>query len=121
MENYVQIIYMACAAAYIAFTIIMAVVTWVQTLKSKNAQKIEELKNKTFEELETMARGFIEEAEQFKNYDKTEKLNYVVTRLKQVNQNLYDDNGLVTFVNGLVDFTNNVNVNKKNQQKGGQK
>lgn len=121
MENYVQIIYMALAAAYIAFTIIMAIITWVQTLRSKNAQKIEELKNKTFQEFELLARGYIEEADQFKNYTPDEKLNYVITRLQKVNQNLYDDNALVKFVNGLVDFTNNVNVNKKNQQKGGQK
>lgn len=121
MENYVQIIYMLVCASYIALTIIMAIVTWVRTLKRNNAEEIEKLKNKTREEFEELARGFIEEAEQFKNYSKEEKLNYVVTRLKPLNQNFYDDNGLIQFVNGLVDFTNKVNVNKKNQQKGGQK
>lgn len=117
METYVQIIYMIVLSVYIAFSIIMAFITWMKTLKSKNAEKIEALKNKTQEELTNLAMTLIEDAEKFKNYTGEEKLNYVVTRLKQVNQNLYDENGLIDFVNKLVDVTKKVNV--QIQQKGG--
>lgn len=115
MENYVRIIYMIVLLGYIALTIIMAIITWIKTLKSKNQEKIEALKNKTQEEFTNLALDYIQQAEEFKNYTGEEKLNWVVTRLKPFNQTLYDDNELIAFINKLVEVTKNVN------NKGGKK
>lgn len=107
MEKYVEII---ISGVYILLSVIMFVITWINAIKSKNKATKEELLNKTISEVNETALKLIQEAEQFKNYTGEEKLNWTVTRLKQLNQTLYNEEELIGIVNKLVEATKNVNV-----------
>lgn len=107
MSKYVEII---ISGVYIALSVVMFIITWISTIKSKNKTEKEELTNKTISEIQDLALDLIEQAEQFKNYTGEEKLNWTITRLKQVNQTLYNEDDLIRLVNKLVETTKKVNV-----------
>lgn len=97
----------------------MFIITWITTIKKKNKEKTEELTNQTLEQIQNTAIALIEDAEEFENYTGEEKLNWVVTRLKNLNQSIYNDDELVELVNKLVDVTRNVNVSSSKKKENG--
>lgn len=102
--------------AILLFEIILIIRFVALYIKAKKVSKTEEnqvKEAKTVEEFEKLAMEFIVEAENFKDYSGEERLNYAVTRLLQVNQNLYGESQIIELVNRLVDLTNKVNVHKK--------
>lgn len=102
------------AGVYVLVSAIALIVSWVQSIKDKNKARQKELANKTAQEIDATARDLIETAETFKNYTGVEKLNWVITRLKQLNQNLYGEDELISLVNSIVKTTKNVN-NENNE------
>lgn len=107
MEKYVEII---ISGIYILLSVVMFIITWVNAIRSKNKATKEELTNKTISEIQDLAIDLIKEAETFKNYTGEEKLNWTITRLKQINQTLYNEDELIALVNKLVETTKKVNV-----------
>lgn len=61
---------------------------------------------------------FAQEAEKHKNYNSDEKLEYVLSRMIKYavdnNVKIKDSNSLITDINTLIDFSNNVNAKKLN-------
>lgn len=61
---------------------------------------------------------FAQEAEKHKNYSSDEKLEYVLSRMIKYavdnNVNIKDSNSLISDINTLIDFSNNVNTKKLN-------
>lgn len=115
-----KILTIAIGGAYVILTIVLYITNWINAIKSKNKEKQAALINATQSQITDSALQLIEDAEKFKNYTGEEKLNYVITRLKQINQTLYDEAGLIELVNKLVETTKNVNSKTKNiNSKGG--
>lgn len=112
--EYINIVEYIMLGLYIAISFIAWVVTIIDTIKEKKKAKAEALLNQTAQEVDAAARNLIEEAETFTNYTGTEKLNWVVTRLKQLNQKLYGEAELISLVNQIVSTTKKVN-NKNNE------
>ena len=109
MDKYVEII---ISGIYILLSVVMFIITWVNAIKSKNKATKEDFINKTISEVNETALQLIQEAEKFNNYTGEEKLNWTITRLKQVNQTLYNEEELIGLVNKLVEATKNVNASK---------
>lgn len=107
MQKYVEIIIWGF---YILVSVVMLIISWIYTIKSRNKEAQKELTNKTISEIQDLALDLIQQAEQFKNYTGEEKLNWTITRLKQINQNLYNEDELIELVNKLVETTKKVNA-----------
>ena len=110
MEKYVEI---ATGAIYILASICFLVFSFYKALKAKKQEEVERLKGETASLVRSTAMELIQKAEEFKNYTGEEKFNFVLTRLKQLNQNLYGETELGNIINELVEMSNNVNVEKK--------
>lgn len=104
-----KILTIVIGGAYVILTVVLYITNWINAIKSKNKEKQAALINATQSQITDSALQLIEDAEKFKNYTGEEKLNYVITRLKQINQTLYDESGLIELVNKLVETTKNVN------------
>ena len=116
MEKYVEII---TGGIYIVASLCFLIYSFYRTKKAKNAEEAERLKGETVTMIQNTAMELIQKAEEFKNYTGEEKFNYVLTRLKQLNQNLYGESELGEIINELVKMSNNVNVEKKEESKNG--
>ena len=110
MEKNVEMIISIC---YILATFAFLVYNFWRAKKAGKQTEAERIKNETEQTIINSALEFIQQAEKFTNYTGEEKLNWVLTRLKTLNQNLYKDNELVELINYLVNVTNNVNIQKK--------
>lgn len=110
MEKYVEI---ATGAIYIIASICFLIFSFYKAMKTKKQEEIERLKGETASMVRSTAMELIQKAEEFKNYTGEEKFNFVLTRLKQLNQNLYGETELGEIINQLVEMSNNVNVEKK--------
>lgn len=103
IEQYIQ---MALSIAYVAGSIAGMIVAWIKAKKANDKAKEEAIKNNVKEQIKI----FIQDAEQFKNYTPQERLMYVVTRAKCINQNVYSEDEIIDITNKEVEFTNNVNT-----------
>ena len=110
MEKYVEII---TGAIYIVASICFLIFSFYKAIKAKKQQELEKLKSDTATLVKNTAMELIQKAEEFKNYTGEEKFNFVLTRLKQLNQNLYGETELGEIINELVKMSNNVNIEKK--------
>lgn len=110
MDIYVDI---AIKCAYILVSLIAFVVMLIQTNKNKNEAKKQAILNATEQEIQNTALELIQKAEEFKNYSGEEKLNFVLTRMKALNQTLYGETELTALINKLVAMSKNVNSEKK--------
>lgn len=108
-----KILTLVIGGTYVILTVILYITQWINAIKTKNKEKQAALINATQSQITDTALQLIQEAEKFKNYTGTEKLNYVITRLKQVNQTLYNEDDLIELVNKLVETTKNVNSKKE--------
>lgn len=108
-----KILTLVIGGSYVILTVILYITQWINAIKTKNKEKQAALINATQSQITDTALQLIQEAEKFKNYTGTEKLNYVITRLKQVNQTLYNEDDLIELVNKLVETTKNVNSKKE--------
>lgn len=116
MEKYVEII---TGAIYIIASICFLVFSFYKSIKNKKQEEVERLKSETASIVRSTAMELIQKAEEFKNYSGEEKFNYVLTRLKQLNQNLYGETELGEIINQLVEMSNNVNIEKKGVNNNG--
>lgn len=101
--RYVEI---SLAVVYVVASVFSLIVSWLRAKRANNIAEQEKIKAT----IKTAAEQFIKDAEQFKNYAGEEKLQYVVTRLKGINQSVYSDDELVALINELVKLTNDVNT-----------
>lgn len=110
MDIYVDL---AIKCAYILVSFVVFIIALIQAIKSKNKARKQEILNATEQEIQSTALELIQKAEEFKNYSGEEKLNFVLTRMKKLNQTLYGEAELTTLINNLVAMSKNVNSEKK--------
>ena len=113
MDNLEFYIKLAVIGFYIIVAIVVSIRSLVKSFKKKNENENEKTIYEQYIEIFAKAKEFIEQAEKFVNYSPEEKHNYVLTRLKEINQTVFDELGLTNLINNLVAFTKSVNVNSE--------
>lgn len=93
--------------SYVGVPVVVLILNIIYFVINKKKGK---LTNITLGDIFKQTVELISTAETFKNYTGVEKKTYVLTRIKQLSQNIYNDEQLSELIDKLVDFTNTVNV-----------